>query len=267
MWRIGLVGSVIAGLAGCAEIPPGQVVGTPNLYPAGCTTPGDGTCRVSNEVQYRPNQPGALLWQSEPYEGRDLEPIGTTDGASIPQVMWSVIGTPYSPEFIRPAILHDHYTWPENRIRPWRDTHRTFLYALLDEGVDPVRAYLMYYAVYVFGGHWATLEVPEDDEECDYCLLLAGYDGVEINELQTLQGSRATADLPEVWAILSDPRNGLARADLETSIQFIEDLAAERHPENFFLTNGDIIELTLEIAQCIELPEVEPHAIEGLVRP
>ena len=32
-----------------------------------------------------------------------------TDGASIPKVLWTVLGHPFDPDFINAAIIHDHF--------------------------------------------------------------------------------------------------------------------------------------------------------------
>ncbi|AUR84136.1 hypothetical protein NVP1049O_27 [Vibrio phage 1.049.O._10N.286.54.B5] len=45
-------------------------------------------------------------------DGREdsvIVPAGyLTDGASIPAIAWQIIGTPYSPQFITAAIVHDY---------------------------------------------------------------------------------------------------------------------------------------------------------------
>lgn len=246
-------------LAGCA-VQRGEFSSSPNLLPSGCTESDDRLCRVSDRLSFRPDAPQSLLWTAVAYvPGND--PIGTTDGASIPEALWPLIGGPYTPEFIRPAILHDHYTFPENRVRTWQDTHRMFLHALLAEDVEPVKAYLMYYAVYVFGGHWAEFQLPEEcDDICEQ--YYARFDNRRVSETPSMDSERAEEDLLAVWAIFNDPSSGIIQADQAATIQAIEDLARQRHPENFFLQHGRIVPLTREVAECLNLipDSVSPHA-------
>ncbi len=264
-------------------VDPGQFAGNPQLFPAGCTESADLVCFVSEPVTYVPAATG-LMWQTSAYD-ETSRPIGTTNGASIPRAMWDIIGTPYTPGFIRPAILHDHYTWPENRVRPWRETHRAFLYALLDEGVEPQKAYLMYYAVYTFGGHWAELVLPENcDGRCDYIeapqtaltgtvtlsrdplingsYTLADFDGARVDELESGTSDAAAEDLLAVWEILQ-ARNDIVTDDLEETLGNLEDLARARHPMNFFLQYGDRIPLTRAIAECLGLIPGGEHLLEN----
>lgn len=273
---------------GPGAIPPGQLSGQPQLFPEGCTDTADRVCFVSDPVRYVPG-PTGVLWETVAYD-ETSRPLGTTDGASIPQAVWSIVGTPYSPEFIRPAILHDHYTWPENRIRPWRDTHLAFFYALRDENVEPMRAYLMYYAVYSFGGHWAELVVPEDCEErCEYevdpttllgvvtygqdpiggerpdaVLDVASLDGGRIDEASAINSEAANRDVLEVWDILNRP--GVVVPDQEQTLRNIEDLARLRHPDNPFLQHGDRLPLTRDILECLGLLPGSEHSPDIAIR-
>jgi hypothetical protein len=73
----------------------------------------------------------------------------TTDGASIPQVFWSLVGGPYEGKYRNAAIIHDWYC--DVRTRPWHDVDRMFYEAMLTSGVDDTKAKIMYLAV-VFGG-------------------------------------------------------------------------------------------------------------------
>lgn len=74
------------------------------------------------------------------------------DGASIPQVFWSLIGGPFEGQYRDASIVHDYYC--DVRTRPWKDTHRTFFDAMICSGVNTIRAKTMYYAVYRFGPRW-----------------------------------------------------------------------------------------------------------------
>src|SRR5262245_49195601 len=51
-----------------------------------------------------------------------LVPSGTVvDGASIPQVFWSVIGAPFSGPYRNASVVHDYFC--DTRSRPYPDVH------------------------------------------------------------------------------------------------------------------------------------------------
>jgi len=88
-------------------------------------------------------------------------PAGTvTDGASIPQIFWSVptgryptapevIGGPFEDKYRDGAVNHDSECCVKQNA--WRDVHRMFYDAMMTRGVEPWRAKLMYFAVFFFG--------------------------------------------------------------------------------------------------------------------
>lgn len=75
------------------------------------------------------------------------------DGASIPQVLWSVVGSPYTGEYRNASVVHDVACAKRNK--PWQDVHRMFYEACRAGGVGEEKAKLMYAAVYHFGPKWA----------------------------------------------------------------------------------------------------------------
>ncbi|OQS41908.1 DUF1353 domain-containing protein [Chromobacterium haemolyticum] len=80
-------------------------------------------------------------------------PVGAiVDGASIPQVLWSLIGGPLEGLYRQASIIHDYYC--DVRTRPWQAVHRVFYEAMLCSGVSEPKAKIMYYAVYRFGPRW-----------------------------------------------------------------------------------------------------------------
>jgi hypothetical protein len=74
------------------------------------------------------------------------------DGASIPQVLWSVVGSPYTGEYRNASVVHDVACI--KREKPWQDVHRMFYEACRAGGVGEQKAKLMYSAVYHFGPKW-----------------------------------------------------------------------------------------------------------------
>jgi len=89
--------------------------------------------------------PAGVLWEAP----KD----SVVDGASIPQVLWSVVGSPYTGEYRNASVVHDVAC--EKRDKPWQDVHRMFYEACRAGGVGEQKAKLMYAAVYHFGPKWA----------------------------------------------------------------------------------------------------------------
>jgi hypothetical protein len=112
---------------------------------------------------------GRTMQLTEPFEyiGPDRRswrvPKGTkVDGASIPSVFWSIIGTPFVGLYRGPSVVHDFYC--DVRTRKYQDVHQAFHDAMLCAGVGPKRAWLMYQAVAQFGPHWTD---PKINPRCE----------------------------------------------------------------------------------------------------
>ena len=88
----------------------------------------------------------------------------TVNGASIPQVLWSIMGSPWTGQYREGSVIHDYYC--DVRTEPWRTVHRTFYASMLANGVGPTQAKLMYAAVYRFGPRWNFEYTPK----CANCL-------------------------------------------------------------------------------------------------
>ncbi len=72
-----------------------------------------------------------------------------SDGASIPRLLWSVVGSPFDPKFSAAAIMHD---WLYRKTTIARKTaDNVFLRLLLANGVHRFRARLMWCGVRLFG--------------------------------------------------------------------------------------------------------------------
>lgn len=75
------------------------------------------------------------------------------DGASIPQVLWTVMKGPFEGLYRNASIIHDWHC--DLRTRPWKSVHRVFYEAMLTSGVSELRARLMYGGVYWGGPRWS----------------------------------------------------------------------------------------------------------------
>jgi hypothetical protein len=80
-----------------------------------------------------------------------------TDGASIPQLAWSVVGGPFEGPYRLAAVIHDAAC--DRKDRSWESTHEMFYRAMLSAHVDEPTAKIMYAAVYHFGPRWELIRV------------------------------------------------------------------------------------------------------------
>jgi len=71
-----------------------------------------------------------------------------TDFASIPRPLWVVL--PRWGKYGNAAVIHDYCYWVQKRSR--RESDDIFLEAMGVLEVSPVKKYLMYWAVRIFGG-------------------------------------------------------------------------------------------------------------------
>jgi hypothetical protein len=73
----------------------------------------------------------------------------SSDGASIPRLFWSLIGSPFSPRFLKASIIHDYLY---NRGYDRKKADKKFKELLEVSDVKSWRIYLMYHSVRMFGG-------------------------------------------------------------------------------------------------------------------
>ncbi|HEX8449520.1 MAG TPA: DUF1353 domain-containing protein [Allosphingosinicella sp.] len=120
--------------------PPGKFSGNPQVELA----PDGRTAKLLKKFSY-----------TDLAGNRWVVPSGTMlDGASIPSPFWSFIGGPWEGKYRNASIIHDFYC--DRKTRPWQAVHRVFYNGMISAGVDPVRASIMYYAVYKFGPRWRS---------------------------------------------------------------------------------------------------------------
>lgn len=74
------------------------------------------------------------------------------NGASIPQWIWSLAGSPYTGRYRRASVIHDYYC--DVKSEPWENVHKMFYYATLADGATKVQAKVFYTAVYMAGPRW-----------------------------------------------------------------------------------------------------------------
>lgn len=75
------------------------------------------------------------------------------NGASIPRILWTLAGSPYTGNGRRASVFHDCAY--EDQYRSREETDKMYLEAMLADGTDSEEAYRNYNAVRTFGkGHW-----------------------------------------------------------------------------------------------------------------
>jgi hypothetical protein len=83
-------------------------------------------------------------------------PAGTiVNGASIPQVFWSFVGSPYTGNYRRASVVHDHFCVMKTEL--WQDVHRMFFFAMVAGGVSELEAKVLYSFVYAGGPRWTAV--------------------------------------------------------------------------------------------------------------
>jgi len=96
-----------------------------------------------------------------------IAPASTwTDGASIPPIFVPFLGDPRSRQFMNASTVHDAYCAKRNEGGPyyhtatWQEVHRMFYDGLLASGTSPLKARIMYAAVYLGGPRWKGVRTP-----------------------------------------------------------------------------------------------------------
>ncbi|WP_065204269.1 DUF1353 domain-containing protein [Shewanella woodyi] len=80
-------------------------------------------------------------------------PAGSViDGASIPRVLWYLIGSPFNGHYRRASVIHDVYC--VTRSRPHQQVHQMFYDACRADGVHKIKALAMYIALKVGAPRW-----------------------------------------------------------------------------------------------------------------
>tara|TARA_Y100000592_G_C5424396_1_gene294927 strand:+ start:781 stop:1161 length:381 start_codon:yes stop_codon:yes gene_type:complete len=70
------------------------------------------------------------------------------DGATIPQIFWSLVGSPFQPKFMKASLVHDFLYYRKDITAKCND--QTFRKVLLLDGVGKVKATVMYSAVRLY---------------------------------------------------------------------------------------------------------------------
>lgn len=128
--------------------------------------------QLLSDYEYTGPRPLALKWKAP----KD----SVVDGASIPQVFWSIVGGPFDGLYRNASVLHDIAC--DEKKRPWAEVHLMFYQAMRCSGVPIVKAKTMYWAVYHFGPRWRAPNLVER---------FIGLAGTEVPNSRELAGTRS----------------------------------------------------------------------------
>lgn len=74
------------------------------------------------------------------------------NGASIPQILWTTAGSPYTGHYRLASVVHDVACVV--RRATWQEVHEMFYHAMLASGVEQLEAEIKAEAVRKFGPRW-----------------------------------------------------------------------------------------------------------------
>lgn len=193
-----------------------QFVGEVVLTPAGCKE--TEFCILGKDFGFI-DQYG-VGWQADKGD--------VTDGASIPKWAQKFIGVPYTPEYIKAAVIHDHYSKSVRPVRGWYQTQEMFYEALLKSGVPKKRAAIMFAGVLIGSGKWI---VRMEGKPCSI-----GETCVNTTATVTLEReaeSYGSDSYKTSFKKLSDQLNAMDELDTNNVLK----LAREERPNSVYLKN------------------------------
>jgi hypothetical protein len=192
-------------------------------------------CKLKNEHTFLGSD-GLRNWQTVAWADGNNE-SGTTNGADIPRLVRKLVGYPFDEKILPAAIVHDHYTFNENHHVNWYDTHLMYLQILLDQGLDPVKAYTQYFAVYTFGDHWTEVV---KGETCSVvkCVKTDSAPAGEFHQASRLHTDEAGIATKEVFDLLTKNPSQFKNNNVIT-LNRIHRLAKTYDPKNPFLRKKD----------------------------
>lgn len=205
-------------LALWAVLPVFSSVGAAQLHGTFSADGPSGTFRTG------PDRPEFTLSQQfyfdDPDAKRWVVPAGiTVNGASIPQIFWSIIGGPFEGDYLNASVIHDYFF--VTRTESSDATHRVFYLGMLSKNVPDWKAAAMYWAVSTFNEKWEPREVARQVTQC------VGTTCTTSTQLVTENVVTQTIDLsdPEVAALAVSKFNAIVRT-LKTTNGGVLDVSA-----------------------------------------
>ncbi len=177
------------------------------------------------------------------------------DGASIPQVFWTVAGSPFDGNYRRASVIHDHYCDVDTEFT--KDTHDMFKEASLFDGVSFAKATAMRIAIGIGGTGCGKGDPPN----------------TTFSNLNEVIVSGKQDDFADVLRELDAPNSRFSNSSLLERKTAIEDLVDVAKPRTYAATvqfraaPTEENFLALQAAVDLEKPTDEDiHRIEDLVQ-
>ena len=171
------------------------------------------------ETDFRFKDPNGLLWAT---------PAGTeVDGASIPQVFWSLIGGPFDGAYINASVIHDHYCRTKERTA--HDTHRNLYYGMRALQVPEWKAKLMHWTVATYGPSWKLerrIVLSNDKDKNCIPLLSPDCDSASTPEMGLVTIPPVDLSDPTALAAAISKTTAIARTLLTSDGEFLDVTAA-----------------------------------------
>jgi Protein of unknown function (DUF1353) len=114
------------------------------------------------------------------------------DGASIPRVLWTAAGSPFTGDYRRASVVHDHYC--DIKTEPWQEVHRMFYDGMIAGGVGEEQAKVFYAAVRFGGPRWEVTRSVD-----------VRGDTVEVMTTSTRELSQSQLDELSEWVRTAEP--------------------------------------------------------------
>jgi hypothetical protein len=152
-----------------------------------------------------------------------VPPRTKVDGASIPKVLWPLIGGPFEGKYRNASVIHDYYC--DTRRRPWRMVHRVFYNAMRVSDTPETLAKLMYAGVLFGGPRWSdtvvdNVNLPPPDLNMLFSVAHSTFEKGVITAVHVEDETFAPSDLEE-HVIL--PGGKVEALDLEKMERLISD--------------------------------------------
>lgn len=148
-----------------------------------------------------------------------------TNGADIPALIQLIIGGPWDDDYLRAAVIHDHYC--DRQVRSWADTHRVFYDAMVASDMDGTKAKLMYYAVYTFGPMWGWTVSGTKCKTTPYCIAEKDKRPARVSIPGQLDDLTNIGELQAIKAKIEESE----RTGKALSIEDLVRISEQRHPK------------------------------------
>jgi hypothetical protein len=105
--------------------------------------------RMRTEKYFGFRDPEEMRW--------DVPPNTEVDGASIPRILWTLVGGPWEGRYRDASVVHDYYC--SVRSTDWKAVHRMFYDGMLASYVPVYQAKIFWAAVRFAGPRWTDMDV------------------------------------------------------------------------------------------------------------